>query len=80
VVEGGEGSPASHIGSRPTFTAMAVEKTCRAMVMSRFEGPEVLEIRQGMPVPNLKPQEVLVCVRCLHQPLGLAGELPILDT
>jgi reticulon-4-interacting protein 1, mitochondrial len=79
VVDGGEGSPPSHrvtaglIGSRPMSTAAAVEKICRVVVVPHFEGPEVLEIRQGVPVPDLKPQEVLMRAHHLHQPLRLGG-------
>lgn len=60
-------------GSRPaSTTAAAAEKACRAVVVPRFGGPEVLEIRQGVPVPDLKPREVLVRARAVSiNPLDL---------
>ncbi|KAF2612847.1 hypothetical protein F2Q70_00010009 [Brassica cretica] len=33
---------------------------CRAVMLPRFGGPEVLELREDVPVPNLSPNEVLV--------------------
>ncbi|CAH8293265.1 unnamed protein product [Eruca vesicaria subsp. sativa] len=33
---------------------------CRAVMLPRFGGPEVLELRENVPVPNLNPNEVLV--------------------
>ncbi|XP_020593498.1 reticulon-4-interacting protein 1, mitochondrial [Phalaenopsis equestris] len=41
---------------RTVYTA----KECRAVVLPRFGGPGVLELRSSVPVPDLKPQEVLV--------------------
>ncbi|TVU35089.1 hypothetical protein EJB05_16958 [Eragrostis curvula] len=60
-------------GSRTASTAAAAaEKTCLAVVVPRFGGPEVLEIRQGVPVPDLKPREVLVRTRAVSiNPLDL---------
>jgi hypothetical protein len=64
-------------GSRPASTAAAVEKTCRAVVVPRFGGAEVLEIRQGVPVPDLKPREVLVRARAVSiNPLDLRVSSP----
>ncbi|CAI0440949.1 unnamed protein product, partial [Linum tenue] len=37
--------------------------SCRAVLLPRFGGPEVLELRDGVDVPPLKPNEVLVRVR-----------------
>ncbi|CAN6558210.1 unnamed protein product [Malus baccata var. baccata] len=37
--------------------------TCRAVVLPRFGGPEVLELRPNVEVPDLKPHEVLVRAR-----------------
>ncbi|EFJ13796.1 hypothetical protein SELMODRAFT_121667 [Selaginella moellendorffii] len=34
--------------------------TCRAVVLPRFGGPEVLELRKDVPVPHLEAEEVLV--------------------
>ncbi|KAJ7565464.1 hypothetical protein O6H91_02G062200 [Diphasiastrum complanatum] len=34
--------------------------TCRAVVLPRFGGPEVLEVRLNEPIPDLGPSEVLV--------------------
>ncbi|PKA61216.1 Quinone oxidoreductase-like protein [Apostasia shenzhenica] len=36
---------------------------CRAVVLPRFGGPEVLELRPAVRVPDLKPREVLVRAR-----------------
>ncbi|XP_066381429.1 uncharacterized protein [Miscanthus floridulus] len=60
-------------GARPASTAAAgAEKSCRAVVVPRFGGPEVLEVRQGVPVPDLKPREVLVRARAVSiNPLDL---------
>lgn len=33
---------------------------CRAVILPRFGGPEVLELHPSFPVPDLKPREVLV--------------------
>jgi hypothetical protein len=45
----------------------AVEKTCRSMVVPHFE---------GVTVPDLKPQEVVVRTRRLHQSLDLQVSSP----
>ncbi|KAL5220028.1 hypothetical protein ABZP36_024741 [Zizania latifolia] len=57
-------------GARAASTT--AEKSCRAVVVPRFGGPEVLEVRQGVPVPDLKPGEVLVRARAVSiNPLDL---------
>ncbi|XP_039026913.1 reticulon-4-interacting protein 1 homolog, mitochondrial-like [Hibiscus syriacus] len=38
---------------------------CRAVLLHRFGGPEVLELRPDVPVPDLKPNEVLVRARAV---------------
>lgn len=38
---------------------------CRAVVLPRFGGPEVLELRPNVEVPDLKPNEVLVRTRAV---------------
>lgn len=38
---------------------------CRAVILPRFGGPEVLEIRHDVKVPDLKPHEVLVRTRAV---------------
>jgi hypothetical protein len=65
-------------GARPASTAAAgAEKSCRAVVVPRFGGPEVLEVRQGVPVPDLKPREVLVRARAVSiNPLDLRVSSP----
>jgi reticulon-4-interacting protein 1, mitochondrial len=74
VVEGGKGSPSS----RRVASTAAAEKTCRAVVVPRFGGPEVMEIRQGVPVPDLKPREVLVRARAVSiNPLDLRVSPPL---
>nr|CAB3474276.1 unnamed protein product [Digitaria exilis] len=65
-------APRRIAGARPASTAAAAEKSCRAVVVPRFGGPEVLEVRQGVPVPDLKPREVLVRTRAVSiNPLDL---------
>ncbi|XP_022753999.1 reticulon-4-interacting protein 1 homolog, mitochondrial-like isoform X2 [Durio zibethinus] len=39
--------------------------SCRAVLLPRFGGPEVLELRSDVPVPDLKPNEVLVRARAV---------------
>ncbi|XP_047318625.1 reticulon-4-interacting protein 1, mitochondrial [Impatiens glandulifera] len=39
--------------------------TCRAVLLPRFGGPEVLELRNDIIVPDLKPNEVLVRTRAV---------------
>uniref|UniRef100_A0ACD5W3R4 Uncharacterized protein n=1 Tax=Avena sativa TaxID=4498 RepID=A0ACD5W3R4_AVESA len=59
-------------GTRLASTAEGAEKSSRAVVVPRFGGPEVLELRQGVPVPDLKPGEVLVRARAVSiNPLDL---------
>ncbi|WOH03004.1 hypothetical protein DCAR_0522394 [Daucus carota subsp. sativus] len=39
--------------------------SCRAVVLPRFGGPEVMELRDDVSVPNLNPNEVLVRARAV---------------
>ncbi|KAB2095732.1 hypothetical protein ES319_A01G059700v1 [Gossypium barbadense] len=39
--------------------------SCRAVLLPRFGGPEVLQLRPDVPVPDLKPNEVLVRARAV---------------
>ncbi|KAF2284461.1 hypothetical protein GH714_022019 [Hevea brasiliensis] len=39
--------------------------TCRAVLLPRFGGPEVLELRSDVEVPQLKPNQVLVRARAV---------------
>ncbi|EEF43998.1 reticulon-4-interacting protein 1, mitochondrial [Ricinus communis] len=39
--------------------------SCRAVVLPRFGGPEVLELRSDVEVPQIKPNEVLVRTRAV---------------
>ncbi|OWM88627.1 reticulon-4-interacting protein 1, mitochondrial [Punica granatum] len=39
--------------------------SCRAVLLPRFGGPEVLELRENVAVPDLKPNEVLVRARAV---------------
>ncbi|XP_058100630.1 uncharacterized protein LOC131245300 [Magnolia sinica] len=50
-------------GTKLGFRYMS--KTCRAVVLPRFGGPEVLQIRTGVEVPDLKPRDVLVRARAV---------------
>jgi hypothetical protein len=67
-------------GTRPASTAAgagAERRSSRAVVVPRFGGPEVLELRQGVPVPDLKPREVLVRARAVSiNPLDLRVSTP----
>ena len=68
-------------GAQPASTAAAAEATAekksRAVVVPRFGGPEVLEVRQGVAVPDLKPEEVLVRARAVSiNPLDLRVSTP----
>ncbi|XP_008798278.2 reticulon-4-interacting protein 1, mitochondrial-like isoform X3 [Phoenix dactylifera] len=52
--------------------ASTAAMTCRAVVLSRFGGPEVLEVRPSVEVPDLRPREVLVRARAVSiNPLDL---------
>ncbi|KAF3788415.1 Reticulon-4-interacting protein 1 [Nymphaea thermarum] len=42
-----------------------IATTCRAVVVPRFGGPDVLELRSDVEVPDLKPHDVLVRTRCV---------------
>ncbi|XP_072993263.1 LOW QUALITY PROTEIN: uncharacterized protein [Typha latifolia] len=58
------------LGFRSASTTAGM--TCRAVVVPRFGGPEVLEVRDGVAVPDLKPREVLVRARAVSvNPLDL---------
>lgn len=39
--------------------------SCRAVLLPRFGGPDVLELRDNVSVPDLKPNEVLVRARAV---------------
>ncbi|KAK9092777.1 hypothetical protein Syun_027688 [Stephania yunnanensis] len=51
------------IGSNSWFRSIVTN--CRAVVLPRFGGPEVLEIRSSLEVPDLKPNQVLVRARAV---------------
>ncbi|KAL5715859.1 hypothetical protein ACHQM5_017623 [Ranunculus cassubicifolius] len=46
-------------------TSRNIATTCRAVVLPRFGGPEVLEIRSNLQIPDLKPHDVLVRARAV---------------
>lgn len=61
--------PLPALGFRDASTAAMA---CRAVVLPRFGGPEVLEVRPDVEVPDLKPREVLVRARAVSiNPLDL---------
>lgn len=39
--------------------------SCRAVLLPRFGGPDVLELRDNVNVPDLKPNEALVRARAV---------------
>ena len=54
--------------------------SCRAVILERFGGPEVLELRSDVSVPDLKPREVLVHTRAASiNPLDLRVNMFFLD-
>ncbi|KAK9089062.1 hypothetical protein Scep_028144 [Stephania cephalantha] len=68
------------IGSNSWFRSIVTN--CRAVVLPRFGGPEVLEIRSNLEVPDLKPNQVLVRARAVSvNPLDtrVRSELDDLD-
>ena len=54
--------PRPALGFRDASTAAMA---CRAVVLPRLGGPEVLEVRPAVGVPNLKPRDVLVRARAV---------------
>lgn len=53
-------------------SSRSIVTSCRAVLLPRFGGPEVLEIRDNVDVPDLKPNEVLVRARAVSvNPLDL---------
>lgn len=42
-----------------------VVSSCRAVLLPRFGGPEALELREDVKIPDLKPNEVLVRARAV---------------
>ncbi|GAA0153877.1 oxidoreductase [Lithospermum erythrorhizon] len=43
----------------------SIVSSCRAVVLPRFGGPEVFQVRDDVSVPDLKPQQVLVRTRAV---------------
>lgn len=71
-------------GLRQRFIAhRSIATSCRAVVLTRFGGPEVLEIHPAVAIPDLKPREVLVRSRAVSvNPLDtrVSELLPLLKT
>ncbi|KAK9089063.1 hypothetical protein Scep_028145 [Stephania cephalantha] len=68
------------IGSNSWYRSIVTN--CRAVVLPRFGGPEVLEIHSNLEVPDLKPNQVLVRARAVSvNPLDtrVRSELDDLD-
>ncbi|KAI3457412.1 hypothetical protein Pfo_014075 [Paulownia fortunei] len=63
----GNGSRISFALSKVGFNEVrrSVVTSCRAVLLPRFGGPEVLELRDNVTVPDLKPNEVLVRARAV---------------
>lgn len=55
----------NHSVSSLRFVRFLVTTSCRAVVLPRFGGPEVLEVRPNVDVPDLKPNEILVRTRAV---------------
>lgn len=51
--------------NRLGFGIRSIVTTCRAVLLPRFGGADVLEVRDDVRVPDLKPNEVLVRVRAV---------------
>ena len=51
--------------SEASQSQRGIVTSCRAVVLPRFGGPEVLEVRPNVEVPDLKPNEVLVRARAV---------------
>uniref|UniRef100_A0A7N2R931 Enoyl reductase (ER) domain-containing protein n=1 Tax=Quercus lobata TaxID=97700 RepID=A0A7N2R931_QUELO len=51
--------------SKVSQSQRGIVTSCRAVVLPRFGGPEVLEVRPNVEVPDLKPNEVLVRARAV---------------
>lgn len=47
------------------FDKRGIVTSCRAVLLPRFGGPEVLEFRDNVSVPDLKPNQVLVRARAV---------------
>ncbi|GER53831.1 zinc binding dehydrogenase [Striga asiatica] len=63
----GNGSSNSFSPSRLGFSEVrrSLVTSCRAVLLQRFGGPEVLELRDDVGIPDLKPNEVLVRARAV---------------
>lgn len=56
----------------------SIVTSCRAVILPRFGGPEVLQLRDGVGVPDLKPNEVLVRAHAVSiNPLDLRVRLSL---
>ncbi|KAL2944476.1 Reticulon-4-interacting protein 1-like protein mitochondrial [Bienertia sinuspersici] len=60
------------LGSSNSCISRSIVSSCRAVLLPRFGGADVLEIRDNVSVPELKPNEVLVRARAVSvNPLDL---------
>ena len=55
----------SEVSQSQSKSQRGIVTSCRAVVLPRFGGPEVLEVRPNVEVPDLKPNEVLVRARAV---------------
>ena len=55
----------SEVSQSQSQSQRGIVTSCRAVVLPRFGGPEVLEVRPNVEVPDLKPNEVLVRARAV---------------
>lgn len=53
------------IDSNKLLGFRCIVTSCRAVVLPRFGGAEVMELRDDVSVPNLNPNEVLVRARAV---------------
>ncbi|KAK4751635.1 hypothetical protein SAY87_005117 [Trapa incisa] len=60
----------------PSIGVRFVATSCRAMMLPRFGGRELLELRDDVAVPDLKSDEVLVRARAVSiNPLDTRGSI-----
>ncbi|RWR89633.1 reticulon-4-interacting protein 1, mitochondrial-like protein isoform X1 [Cinnamomum micranthum f. kanehirae] len=64
-VSGRSAADAEFLHASTNLGIRSIATTCRAVVLPRFGGPEVLEVRHDVEIPDLKPKELLVRTRAV---------------